>query len=112
MLLRVINDTTPFVSNHLPARKNQDCDKEVKVDTSAATEATAPVDDTQMEGDIKEVPYVESVADPNLSGIPNVKAGKIMNGEDTGGSEQQLNGTGGIGGQLGGIFIYLPLDSC
>ena len=31
----------------------------------------------------------------------DVKAQRIENGEDTGGKEEQLNGTGGIEGQIG-----------
>jgi multisite-specific tRNA:(cytosine-C5)-methyltransferase len=33
----------------------------------------------------------------------DVKAEKIAKGEETGGPEQQLNGTGGVEGQLGGV---------
>jgi multisite-specific tRNA:(cytosine-C5)-methyltransferase len=33
----------------------------------------------------------------------DVKAEKIAKGEDTGGPEQQLNDTGGVEGQLGGV---------
>ncbi|KAG4415484.1 hypothetical protein IFR04_011356 [Cadophora malorum] len=114
MLLRIFNDTTPLVNNHFPAKKAQENgekevapgfkveDGEVKVDTSAALESAKPLESEEMEGVIKPGPYGTIVADPN-NNLPDVKAEKILKGEDTGGPEQQLNGMGGIEGQLGGV---------
>ncbi|KAG4430162.1 hypothetical protein IFR05_014356 [Cadophora sp. M221] len=114
MLLRIFNDTTPLVNNHFPAKKAQEEDAkdvapgfkvengEVKVETSSAIESAKQIEDEQMEGAIKPGPYGDIVADPNNS-LPDVRAEKIVKGEDTGGPEEQLNGTGGIEGQLGGV---------
>ncbi|PBP24784.1 hypothetical protein BUE80_DR004330 [Diplocarpon rosae] len=114
MLLRIFNDTTPLINNQISGQKAKEEpdavapgfkveDGEVKVDTSAAIESAAPVDDILMEGVMKPGPYGTIVADPDHSGIPDVKAQKIAKGEDTGGPEQQLNGMGGIEGQVGGL---------
>ena len=74
----------------------------MKVDTSAAIESAKPLESEEMEGVIKPGPYGTIVADPN-NNLPDVKAEKIIKGEDTGGPEQQLNGMGGIEGQFGGV---------
>ncbi|KAI9055020.1 hypothetical protein LZ554_002161 [Drepanopeziza brunnea f. sp. 'monogermtubi'] len=113
MLLRIFNDTTPLVNNNIPAKKDKDGsdvapgfiveDGETKVDTSSAIEAAAPVNDTNIAGDVKPGPYGAIVADPHQAGLPDVKAAKIEKGEETGGPEQQLNGTGGVEEQLGGF---------
>ncbi|CZS97199.1 related to tRNA (cytosine-5-)-methyltransferase [Rhynchosporium agropyri] len=119
MLLRIFNDTTPLVNNHFPAKRTQEegtTDEgkkvapgftiengETKVETSGAIEAGKPLESELMEGLVKPGPYGDIVADPNGSGIPDAKAEKIIKGDDTGGPEQQLNGTGGIEDQYGGV---------
>jgi multisite-specific tRNA:(cytosine-C5)-methyltransferase len=125
MLLRIFNDTTPLVNNSTNKQKIEDVEKvdggedqekkplapgfiqedgEIKVDTSSAIEAAAPVNDRPTNAEIKPGPYGEIVgAAPESMVTRDVKADKIAKGEDTGGPEQQLNGTGGVEGQLGGV---------
>ena len=99
MLLRIFNDTTPLVNNHNPTKKTP------KPEINGSIEGAAPVADTAMNAEIKPGPYGTIVADKDAhAGIGmDVKAEKIEKGEDTGGPEQQLNGTGGVEGQLGGV---------
>lgn len=125
MLLRIFNDTTPLINNSTNKQKIEDAEKaevdgdqekkplapgfikedgEVKVDTSTAIEASAPVNDRQTDTEIKPGPYGEIVgAAPENMVTRDLKAEKIDKGEETGGPEQQLNGTGGVEGQLGGV---------
>ncbi|KAE9363872.1 S-adenosyl-L-methionine-dependent methyltransferase [Stipitochalara longipes BDJ] len=125
MLLRIFNDTTPLVNNSTNKTKTEEATKraldgeeekqpvapgfivengEVKVDTSSAIEAAAPINGRPTNGEIKPGPYGVLVgAAPEDQPLTDVKAEKIVNGEDTGGPEQQLNGTGGVEGQLGGV---------
>jgi multisite-specific tRNA:(cytosine-C5)-methyltransferase len=125
MLLRIFNDTTPLVNNSTNKQKIEDVEKadgdedqekkplapgfikedgEIKVDTSSAIEAAAPVNDRATNAEIKPGPYGEIVgAAPESMVTRDVKAEKITKGEETGGPEQQLNGTGGVEGQLGGV---------
>ena len=125
MLLRIFNDTTPLVNNSTNKQKIEDVEKadgdedqekktlapgfikedgEIKVDTSSAIEAAAPVNDRATNAEIKPGPYGEIVgAAPESMVTRDVKAEKIAKGEETGGPEQQLNGTGGVEGQLGGV---------
>jgi multisite-specific tRNA:(cytosine-C5)-methyltransferase len=125
MLLRIFNDTTPLVNNSTNKQKIEESVKkqddaederkhvasgfvvengEVKVDTSSAIEAAAPVNDRSTDAEIKPGPYgVITGAAPEDQPMTDVKAEKIAKGEDTGGPEQQLNGTGGVEGQLGGV---------
>ncbi|PMD47771.1 S-adenosyl-L-methionine-dependent methyltransferase [Hyaloscypha variabilis F] len=125
MLLRIFNDTTPLVNNSTNKQKTEGATKtevdgkeerkpvapgfivenaEVKVDTSSAIEAAAPVNDRPTNAEIKPGPYGVLVgAAPEDQPMTDVKAEKIVNGEGTGGPEQQLNGTGGVEGQLGGV---------
>lgn len=74
---------------------------EIKVDTSMAIESAAPVNERPLDGIVKPGPYSSIVAEPKTGGHTDVKADKINKGEDTGGPEQQLNGTGGVEGQIG-----------
>ncbi|RDW91819.1 hypothetical protein BP5796_01213 [Coleophoma crateriformis] len=111
MLLRLFNDTTPLVNNHFPQSKPQPAEGfkiengETKVDTSTAIESAAPVNDQAMDAEIKPGPYGTVVADKDADGKEglDVKAEQIAKGEETGGPETQLNGTGGVEGQLGGV---------
>jgi multisite-specific tRNA:(cytosine-C5)-methyltransferase len=125
MLLRIFNDTTPLVNNSTNKQKIEDVEKadvdedrekkplapgfikedgEIKVDTSSAIEAAAPVNDRPTNAEIKPGPYGEIVgAAPENMVTRDVKAEKIAKAEETGGPEQQLNGTGGVEGQLGGV---------
>jgi multisite-specific tRNA:(cytosine-C5)-methyltransferase len=125
MLLRIFNDTTPLVNNSTNKQKIEESAKkqdgeqdekkpvasafvvengEVKVDTSSAIEAAAPVNDRSTNAEINPGPYgVVMGAAPEDQPVTDVKAEKIAKGEDTGGPEQQLNGTGGVEGQLGGV---------
>lgn len=125
MLLRIFNDTTPLINNSTNKQKIEDAEKaevdgdqekkplapgfikedgEVKVDTSTAIETSAPVNDRQTDTEIKPGPYGEIVgAAPENMVTRDLKAEKIDKGEETGGPEQQLNGTGGVEGQLGGV---------
>ncbi|CZR62196.1 related to tRNA (cytosine-5-)-methyltransferase [Phialocephala subalpina] len=74
----------------------------VKVDTSIAIESAAPVNDRPTDGTIKPGPYSSIVAESKEGkDHTDVKANKINKGDDTGGPEQQLNGTGGVEGQVG-----------
>ncbi|KAF8857893.1 S-adenosyl-L-methionine-dependent methyltransferase [Acephala macrosclerotiorum] len=74
---------------------------EVKADTSMTIESAAPVNERPTDGIIKPGPYSSLVAEPKEGNHTDVKADKINKGEDTGGPEQQLNGTGGVEGQVG-----------
>ncbi|KUJ17011.1 S-adenosyl-L-methionine-dependent methyltransferase [Mollisia scopiformis] len=74
---------------------------EIKVDTNMAIESAAPVNERPLDGIVKPGPYSSIVAEPKTGGHTDVKADKINKGEDTGGPEQQLNGTGGVEGQIG-----------
>ncbi|KAE8447798.1 hypothetical protein EG329_010192 [Mollisiaceae sp. DMI_Dod_QoI] len=76
-------------------------DGEVKVDTSMAIESAAPVNERPLDGVVKPGPYSSIVAEPKTGDHTDVKADKINKGEDTGGPKQQLNGTGGVEGQIG-----------
>jgi len=122
MLLRIFNDTTPLINNHNSTPRSERkadpadpsvvavapgfkmVDGEVKVDTSGAIEGNGPV--TEMEGnvEIKPGPYGTIVGDKDEKLHSTVKMDKIEKGEDTGGPEQQLNGTGGVDGQLGNVL--------
>jgi len=123
MLLRIFNDTTPLVNNHNPTKRDAPAngdvtkneeetkgvasgfkveDGEVKVDTSMAIEAAAPVNEKPLEGEVHPGPYGSIVFGNDGVGM-NVREEKIAKGEDTGGPEQQLNGTGGVEGQFGGV---------
>jgi multisite-specific tRNA:(cytosine-C5)-methyltransferase len=120
MLLRIFNDTTPLVNNHNPA--NRDNSKksaenkvvadgfkakngEIKVDVSGSIEAAAPVPESgNADLEVKPGPYGAIVADPNsVAAATDVKIDKITKDEDIGGSEEQLNGTAGVEGQLGEV---------
>jgi multisite-specific tRNA:(cytosine-C5)-methyltransferase len=117
MLLRIFNDTTPLVNNQKQGNKVKSEDKkevapgfkvedgEIKVDVNPSIEAAAPEPESEDEGlEIKPGPYDTLVADSNsAAAVHDVKMEKIIKGEDTGGPEQQLNGTGGVEGQLGGV---------
>jgi multisite-specific tRNA:(cytosine-C5)-methyltransferase len=107
MLLRIFNDTTPLVNNSTNKQKVEEAEKvkgeedeekkpvapgfiiedgDVKVDTSIAIEAAAPVNDRSTNGEIKPGPYGEIVAAvPEDQPMADVKAEKIAKGEDTGG---------------------------
>jgi multisite-specific tRNA:(cytosine-C5)-methyltransferase len=115
MLLRIFNDTTPLINNQINKKPPPESeaapgfkieDGEVKVETNGSLEANAPIE-SQNKGDLemKPGPYSTIVADKDsiASTGKDVKATKIEKGEDTGGPEQQLNGTGGVEGQLGGV---------
>jgi multisite-specific tRNA:(cytosine-C5)-methyltransferase len=113
MLLRIYNDTTPLINNQKQPRPQDDEktvapgfkveDGEVKVDTANSIEASAPVNEDAMDVEIKPGPYGNIVASADDPVGNDVKAEKIAKGEDTGGPEQQLNGMGGVEGQLGSI---------
>lgn len=128
MLLRIFNDSTPLV-NHSndkklgtkrPEAANGGATEpqvlesgkpvapgfiisngEVKVDTSSSIASAAPVNTRPVNGVVKPGPYSSIVADPKTGAERDVKADKINKGEDTGGPEQQLDGVGGVEGQLG-----------
>jgi multisite-specific tRNA:(cytosine-C5)-methyltransferase len=96
MLLRIFNDTTPLVNNSTNKQKVEQVEKreddeeeekktvapgfkvengEVKVDTSSAIEAAAPVSDRSTNAEIKPGPYGEIVAAaPEDQLVPDVKA--------------------------------------
>ncbi|KAJ8059254.1 hypothetical protein OCU04_012220 [Sclerotinia nivalis] len=127
MLLRIFNDTTPLVNNSIGAQREAELkkegeiksevapgfkveDEEIKVDVDGGLEgagASGVKRRDQRDGDvqIREGPYdslvagVEQVANRGM----DVKAVKIEKGEETGGSEEQLDGMGGIEGQQGGV---------
>jgi multisite-specific tRNA:(cytosine-C5)-methyltransferase len=113
MLLRIFNDTTPLINNQKQPKAEEDKKEnvapgfkvengEVKVKTSIAIEAAAPVNENPLNVHIKPGPYSSIVASDDTV-MNDVKADKIAKGEDTGGPEQQLNGTGGVEGQLGSV---------
>ncbi|KAL3421175.1 methyltransferase [Phlyctema vagabunda] len=103
MLLRLFNDTTPLVNNHNPGKKQQA--EESKPDVPMSIEAAAPVNEAAIDAEIKPGPYGTVVADKDANGKEgmDVRAEKIEKNEETGGPETQLNGTGGVEGQLGGV---------
>jgi multisite-specific tRNA:(cytosine-C5)-methyltransferase len=106
MLLRVFNDTTPLVNNHNVGQKNKKAEANggVKVEANASIEGAAPVNESSATLEVKPGPYGAIVADKDgPAALMDVNAEKIEKGEDTGGLEQQLNGTGGVEGQLGGV---------
>lgn len=123
MLLRIFNDTTPLINNSTRKQEIEETEKmeidedkkpltpgfkleegNVKVDMSSAIEAGAPVNDRSTNVEIKPGPYGEVVGSSREDQVTtDVKAEKINKGEDTGGPEQQLNGTGGVEGQLGSV---------
>lgn len=115
MLLRIFNDTTPLVNNqHKVKEEDQDDEKkvapgfkvedgEVKVDTAMSLEAAAPVNELAGDVKVKPGPYGTLVAAAEDPIGNDVRAAKIEKGEETGGSETQLNGTGGVEGQYGSI---------
>lgn len=132
MLLRLFNDTEPLINNHdstprSERKANQDAktdaaedpmdldnstvapgfkveDGVIKVDTiSNAIEGNGPIAEAGGNAEIKPGPYGTIVGDKDEKLHSTVKMDKIEKGEDTGGPEQQLNGTGGIEGQLGGV---------
>ena len=118
LLLRLFNDTTPLINNHNPTKNRNDNakhifrrdeeDGEVHVNVdNTSLEGTAPVDDADMddvEVEIKPGPYGDIVADKDsVAAVNDVKAEKVQKGQDTGGPEQQLNGTGGVEGLMGGV---------
>ena len=117
MLLRIFNDTTPLVNAHAGQQKNQKSDEkkvapgfkeedgEVKVDANGSIEAGAPIpESSNTELEVKPGPYGTIVADKDsVASVNDVKMDKIVKGVDTGGPEQQLNGTGGVEGQLGDV---------
>ena len=116
MLLRLFNDTTPLVNNHAGNKAKSEEKKvvapgfkeengEIKVDVNPSIAAAAPLPEPGSEGlEVKPGPYGTIVADPNsAAGVNDVKMDNIIKDKDTGGPEQQLNGTGGLEGQLGGV---------
>lgn len=99
MLLRIFNDTTPLVNNHNVSKQ-----KKPEVNGNLSIEGAAPVNESAANVEIKPGPYSTIVADKDDPvRLTDVKAEKIEKGEDTGGPEQQLNGTGGVEDQLGGV---------
>jgi multisite-specific tRNA:(cytosine-C5)-methyltransferase len=116
LLLRIFNDTTPLINNHNISKKRDEDDKpkvadgfkvengEIKVDTvNDSIAASAPVNEGAAGAKIKPGPYDNIVADAHSAMDIDVKAEQISKDQDTGGAEQQLNGTGGVEGQLGGV---------
>lgn len=119
MLLRLFNETTELINFHHPAKFNPKRDPaapptagpgfkvedgEVKVDVANhSIEQSAPVKQEAEDAEIKPGPYGAIVADNENKGFEgkDVKMQKIEKGEDTGGPEQQLNGTGGFEGEVG-----------
>ena len=116
MLLRIYNDTTPLINNSIkplkihgedekpvaPGFKRED--GEIKVDTSLAIADAAPVNENGASAEMKPGPYGVIVAQPSEDNpMPDVRSHKVAKGEDTGGPEQQLNGTGGVEEQLGSV---------
>jgi multisite-specific tRNA:(cytosine-C5)-methyltransferase len=113
MLLRIFNDTTPLINNQKQPKAEEDKeetvapgfkveDGEVKVKTSTAIEAAAPVNENPLNVHVKPGPYSSIVASDDAV-MNDVNADKIAKGEDTGGLEQQLNGTVGVEEQLGSV---------
>jgi multisite-specific tRNA:(cytosine-C5)-methyltransferase len=118
LLLRIFNDTTPLVNNAIkkgsfkeedldskqvaPGFKVEDGEVNVKVE-SEAIEASAPVNDRPVDGEVHPGPYSSVVAAPKNEVHSDIKAEKIVKDENTGGPEEQLNGTGGVEGQLGEV---------
>jgi multisite-specific tRNA:(cytosine-C5)-methyltransferase len=118
LLLRIFNDTTPLVNNAIkkgsfkeedpdskeaaPGFKVEDGEVKVKVE-SEAIQASAPVNERPVDSEVHPGPYGSIVAAPVDEVHTDIKAETIVKGEDTGGLEQQLNGTGGVEGQLGGV---------
>jgi multisite-specific tRNA:(cytosine-C5)-methyltransferase len=124
MLLRIFNDTTPLINNSIKKREIEEAEKidpengdrkhvapgfileegNIKIDVSSAIEAAAPVNDRSTNVEIKPGPYGEIVgAAPGEQLMSDVKAEKVNKSEDTASPEQQLNGTGGVEGQLGSV---------
>lgn len=120
MLLRLFNDTSPLINHHdsTPrAERKADpadpsvpnvapgfkvVDETVMVDVSSgAIEGNGPLPDAVGNAKIKPGPYGTIVGDKDEKLHSTVKMDQILKGEDTGGPETQLNGTGGIEGQLG-----------
>jgi multisite-specific tRNA:(cytosine-C5)-methyltransferase len=118
MLLRIFNDATPLVNNHNPTKRagriadsaNPEVaagfkmeDEEVKVDVNLhAVEGNGPVEETDMHVMIKPGPYGDIIGAKDTVGLKDkdVKAGMVEKDEDIGGPEIQLNGTGGVEGQV------------
>jgi len=117
MLLRIYNDTTPLVNNHHPGQKKTDPSTPADVEApmtgsieganSAIADAEALESANQGAVGVKEGPYGEIVQGLDESNAAkkglDVRAEKISKGIETGGSEEQLDGMGGIEGQLGGV---------
>jgi multisite-specific tRNA:(cytosine-C5)-methyltransferase len=132
MLLRIFNDTTPLVNNSSSFEKKPREEKgeddemkdsetenadeedfkkvapglkvkngEIKVEVNPTLVEGNNIQEKEMKDEVKPGPYGVILADPD-NPIPDVKAEKIIKGKDTGGPEQQLNGTGGFEGALGG----------
>lgn len=120
MLLRIFNDSTPLINNSNQGRRAERAadpvdaeaapgfrteDGEVKVDTvSDAIEGNDPIVEAAENVSVKPGPYDSIVQSNDGVGFPDkdVKAQTIEKGEETGGAEEQLDGTGGVEGQLGG----------
>lgn len=110
MLLRVYDDT-PELINH-SHNKPQVAEGfkiengEVKVDVdNSAIEGKGPVQEKIEDVEMKPGPYgtiVQSKENVGFEG-KDVKAATIEKGEETGGAEGQLNGTGGVEGQSGSL---------
>ena len=120
MLLRIFNDTTPLfnaqkpgnkVNMQDPAEKKESVqgfkieDGEVKVDVNGSIEAAVPIPDSGNPNlEVQPGPYSAIVADLNsVAAVNDVKMENVIKGNDTGGPEQPLNGTGGVEGQLGEV---------
>jgi multisite-specific tRNA:(cytosine-C5)-methyltransferase len=107
MLLRIFNDTTPLVNNHNPSKKGKDEpapppkveDDAMEVDDKegamGSIEGSAPVKEDAAEAVIKPGPYDTIVAAAKNGTELDVKAERIVKGEDTEG--------GGVEGQVGGL---------
>lgn len=112
MLLRIYDDTTPLVNNATGGKTRQvapgfkEENGEVKVDVeSSAIEGNGPIADDAEDVEMKPGPYgtiVQSNENVGYEG-KDVKAMKIEKGQDTGGTEQQLGGTGGVEEQSGSL---------
>jgi len=116
MLLRLFNDTAPLINNHdsTPRSERKPApdavapgfkieDDTIVVDVSSAIEGNGPIAEAAGNAEIKPGPYGTIVGDKDEKLHSTVKMDKIEKGEDTAGPEQQLNGTGGVEGQLGGV---------
>ncbi|KAH8646990.1 S-adenosyl-L-methionine-dependent methyltransferase [Tricladium varicosporioides] len=125
MLLRIFNDTTPLINNSQESRVKREADAkseeanakretkveetlnaampETKAENAGSIEAAALAINLPTDEITKLDPYSTVTGQPEIGMELDSKAGNIVEGEDTGSAEQQLNGNGDAKEQLGGV---------